>query len=253
MSLSKSGELRREEVCAEVPPTPGVSTQRVRMVRCHGRRGNQEWYLTQVRQMDGPLCHAWAWHKLHWCHFFPCDLYFQSLHWKISNAGKLYCVSFCKNIIWWNIASCKTNMNKTFPQTGHVVHKPSNKCLDRAYKQSMDDVFVADCANTITQQWWFDHYNSLWGPRCHPGEERLQCETEDAEGRENHTLVLWGENVGAAVVQWATSQGGRQRCWWCPLYLSVFQVPTVLTEPITRYGHNVCLIYIHILIVITHT
>ncbi|KAK8404121.1 hypothetical protein O3P69_000290 [Scylla paramamosain] len=92
MSLSKNGELRREEVCAEVPPTPGMPTQRVRMVRCHGRRGNQEWYLTQ---------------------------------------------------------------------TGHVVHKPSNKCLDRAYKQSMDDVFVADCANTITQQWLFDHYNSL--------------------------------------------------------------------------------------------
>ncbi|XP_071546365.1 polypeptide N-acetylgalactosaminyltransferase 1 isoform X3 [Panulirus ornatus] len=89
MSLSKTGELRREEVCAEVPTFFIRSTEKVRMTRCHGQRGNQEWLLTQ---------------------------------------------------------------------TGHVVHKATNKCLDRGDKQSMDDVFVTDCANSRTQQWWFDHY-----------------------------------------------------------------------------------------------
>ncbi|XP_042239465.1 polypeptide N-acetylgalactosaminyltransferase 1-like [Homarus americanus] len=89
MSLSKKGELRREEVCAEVPSFFMRSTEKVRMTSCHGQRGNQEWILTQ---------------------------------------------------------------------TGHLVHKTTNKCLDRGDKQSMDDVFVTDCANSRTQQWWFDHY-----------------------------------------------------------------------------------------------
>lgn len=43
-------------------------------------------------------------------------------------------------------------------QTGHIIHKATNKCLDRGDKQAMDDVFVTTCANTRTQQWWFDHY-----------------------------------------------------------------------------------------------
>ncbi|XP_069948026.1 polypeptide N-acetylgalactosaminyltransferase 1 isoform X1 [Cherax quadricarinatus] len=90
MSLSKTGELRREEVCAEVPTFFLQSTEKVRMSHCHGQRGNQEWLLTQ---------------------------------------------------------------------TGHIVHKATTKCLDRGDKQSMDDVFVTDCANSRTQQWWFDHYN----------------------------------------------------------------------------------------------
>ncbi|XP_045599384.2 polypeptide N-acetylgalactosaminyltransferase 1 isoform X2 [Procambarus clarkii] len=90
MSLSKTGELRREEVCAEVPAFFMQTLEKVRMTHCHGQRGNQEWLMTQ---------------------------------------------------------------------TGHIIHKATNKCLDRGDKQSMDDVFVTDCANSRTQQWWFDHYN----------------------------------------------------------------------------------------------
>ncbi|XP_050693261.1 probable N-acetylgalactosaminyltransferase 9 isoform X2 [Eriocheir sinensis] len=91
MSLSKKGELRREEMCAEVQSFNSGLSEKVRMTRCHGKRQNQEWFLTQ---------------------------------------------------------------------TGHVVHKESNRCLDRAFKESMDDVVVAECANSITQQWWFDHYTT---------------------------------------------------------------------------------------------
>ncbi|KAK3852462.1 hypothetical protein Pcinc_040953 [Petrolisthes cinctipes] len=92
MSLSKNGELRREEMCAEIPTYFSGNTEKVRMSRCHGRRGNQEWYLTQQ---------------------------------------------------------------------GQLIHKVTNKCLDRADKQSMDDVVVSDCTNSWTQQWWFDHYAPL--------------------------------------------------------------------------------------------
>ncbi|XP_066977133.1 probable N-acetylgalactosaminyltransferase 9 isoform X2 [Macrobrachium rosenbergii] len=89
MSFTKTGELRREEVCAEVPTFFAKTYENVKMSTCHGRQGNQEWVLTQ---------------------------------------------------------------------TGHIVHKATNKCLDRGDKQSMDDVFVTDCSNSRTQQWWFDHY-----------------------------------------------------------------------------------------------
>lgn len=53
MSLSKTGELRREEMCAEVPAfTSGApDADKVRMIRCHGKRGNQEWFLTQARSL----------------------------------------------------------------------------------------------------------------------------------------------------------------------------------------------------------
>ncbi|XP_069996208.1 polypeptide N-acetylgalactosaminyltransferase 1-like isoform X2 [Penaeus vannamei] len=89
VSMSKNGELRREDVCAEVPVFSAQAVEKVRMVRCHGQRGNQEWLLAK---------------------------------------------------------------------TGHIIHKATNKCLDRGDKQAMDDVFVTTCANTRTQQWWFDHY-----------------------------------------------------------------------------------------------
>ncbi|XP_042879499.1 polypeptide N-acetylgalactosaminyltransferase 1-like [Penaeus japonicus] len=89
VSMSKNGELRREDVCAEVPIFSTHLVEKVRMVRCHGQRGNQEWLLSK---------------------------------------------------------------------TGHIIHKATNKCLDRGDKQAMDDVFVTNCANTRTQQWWFDHY-----------------------------------------------------------------------------------------------
>ncbi|KAF2353910.1 Ricin B lectin domain, partial [Trinorchestia longiramus] len=42
MSLSHSGELRREDVCAEVS-----SERRVRMSKCLGNRGPQEWIMTK--------------------------------------------------------------------------------------------------------------------------------------------------------------------------------------------------------------
>lgn len=48
MSLSKTGELRREEMCAEIPAYFSAASAKVHMVRCHGRRGNQEWYLSQA-------------------------------------------------------------------------------------------------------------------------------------------------------------------------------------------------------------
>lgn len=89
MSLSETGELRREDVCAEVPTFFISTTEKVRMTRCHGQRGNQEWQLAK---------------------------------------------------------------------TGHIVHKATNKCLDRGSLQSMEDVFVTECATTHSQQWWFDHY-----------------------------------------------------------------------------------------------
>lgn len=89
MSFTKSGELRREDVCAEVPTFFTKTAEEVKMAMCHGRHGNQEWVLTQ---------------------------------------------------------------------TGHIIHKATNKCLDRGDKQSMDDVYVTDCSNSRSQQWWFDHY-----------------------------------------------------------------------------------------------
>lgn len=69
------------------------------------------------------------------------------------------------NYFWpkmWKGNTETVTLPNTFLQTGHVVHKASNKCLDRAFKESMDDVVVAECANSITQQWWFDHYNTQW-------------------------------------------------------------------------------------------
>lgn len=95
----------------------------------------------------------WIWNALY-------NIWHQKIKW----GQYLYSVKDDALILYGGRLHHVTNMNNIFPQTGHVVHKLSNKCLDRAYKQSMDDVFVADCANTITQQWLFDHYNSLWGP-----------------------------------------------------------------------------------------
>jgi len=44
-------------------------------------------------------------------------------------------------------------------QSGHLLHKKSNLCLDSTNKQTMALVTVAKCTAKATQQWWFDHYN----------------------------------------------------------------------------------------------
>ena len=48
MSLSKLGELRREDVCADVSTFFPKAIEDVRMIKCHGQRGNQEWVISQV-------------------------------------------------------------------------------------------------------------------------------------------------------------------------------------------------------------
>ncbi|GLH02695.1 hypothetical protein R5R35_003764 [Gryllus longicercus] len=51
-SLSKTGELRREENCAEVQREKSPPYQhKVVMYKCHGLRGNQEWKISPVKQM----------------------------------------------------------------------------------------------------------------------------------------------------------------------------------------------------------
>ncbi|KAG8229526.1 hypothetical protein J437_LFUL004932 [Ladona fulva] len=51
-SLSNLGELRREEVCADVP-SQSADQKKVKMMKCHGMRGNQEWELLK----NGHLLH----------------------------------------------------------------------------------------------------------------------------------------------------------------------------------------------------
>nr|CAD7463380.1 unnamed protein product [Timema tahoe] len=59
-SLSNSGELRREYVCAEIQGAPEEGQPfPVTMYPCHGQGGNQEWTLTdsgQVRNTKSGLC-----------------------------------------------------------------------------------------------------------------------------------------------------------------------------------------------------
>ncbi|GAB6033396.1 hypothetical protein CHUAL_013159 [Chamberlinius hualienensis] len=49
MSLSKKSELRREEMCGEL----AIGTNKLRMTKCHNKKGNQEWIHTK----HGPLIH----------------------------------------------------------------------------------------------------------------------------------------------------------------------------------------------------
>jgi len=48
-SLSKIGELRREEVCADAVGRDGDT---IMMRHCHGHRGNQQWTHDHVRLVD---------------------------------------------------------------------------------------------------------------------------------------------------------------------------------------------------------
>jgi hypothetical protein len=43
-SLTLTGELRRENFCAEIQ-NPTHMLVRVIMFRCHGQKGNQEWQM----------------------------------------------------------------------------------------------------------------------------------------------------------------------------------------------------------------
>jgi len=50
MSLSHAGELRREDACATVMDAyTDVTERKVRMIRCHGNKGDQEWIMTKVK------------------------------------------------------------------------------------------------------------------------------------------------------------------------------------------------------------
>lgn len=53
-SLSNNFELRREENCAEVNYQPQKRQMKVMMIKCHGRRENQEWQHVK----GGPLVHV---------------------------------------------------------------------------------------------------------------------------------------------------------------------------------------------------
>ncbi|XP_046388816.1 polypeptide N-acetylgalactosaminyltransferase 1 isoform X2 [Ischnura elegans] len=52
-SLSNDGELRREDVCADVPSQSGPDQRKVKMMKCHGLGGNQAWELLK----NGHLLH----------------------------------------------------------------------------------------------------------------------------------------------------------------------------------------------------
>ena len=51
MSLSKAGELRREDACADISSFNKVGN--VHMVHCHGQKGNQEWVISGVSKFAG--------------------------------------------------------------------------------------------------------------------------------------------------------------------------------------------------------
>lgn len=107
---------------------------------------------------------------------------------------------------------------KFFLQTGHLVHKASNKCLDRAFKESMDDVVVADCANSITQQWWFDHYNTQWA------KDWRSWSAAANSGWCINCIITSTVNQQVVTVHWEASQRRQQAV---VSTVCLFQVPTV--------------------------
>ncbi|KAK4311854.1 hypothetical protein Pmani_016676 [Petrolisthes manimaculis] len=83
------------------------------------------------------------------CHNFLSSSQYMSL----SKTGELRREEMCAEI--------PTYFSGKSEKHGQLIHKVTNKCLERADKQSMDDVVVSDCTNSWTQQWWFDHYAPL--------------------------------------------------------------------------------------------
>ncbi|KAA0183435.1 hypothetical protein HAZT_HAZT006665 [Hyalella azteca] len=48
----------------------------------------------------------------------------------------------------------------TLPQSGHLMHKATNLCLDTAGGSAMALAQAQECRAVASQQWWFEHYNA---------------------------------------------------------------------------------------------
>lgn len=140
--MSKNGELRREDVCAEVPVFSAQAVEKVRMVRCHGQRGNQEWLLAKVGLHDVfflSLCVS----LLILCIKFSLSLFFLSFvkfqlgHWiyitlHLPKEKTTICIPDVLELCYNLFLSCRLGTSYTKPQINAWIeetNRPWTMCL----------------------------------------------------------------------------------------------------------------------------